>query len=181
MKRIFLPILLGVLMISAVLPSAVVFAGNDVPGRQRKQKVKESVLRVKPITGTWINLAYKDVRNRYTNPQSFDNTDPELWKAKVRELSAMGIEYLVFMEVANEGKAYYPSQLMPWWYDKDKQSPVEAILDEAARYDMKVFMSTGWAKDQDDNLQDPAIKQRQLQIMEELAVFYKNHKAFYGW
>ena len=67
MKRIFLPILLGVLMISAVLPSAVVFAGNDVPGRQRKQKVKESVLRVKPITGTWINLAYKDVRNRYTN------------------------------------------------------------------------------------------------------------------
>lgn len=178
MKRIFLPILLGVLMISAVLPSAVVFAGNDVPGRQRKQKVKESVLRVKPITGTWINLAYKDVRNRYTNPQSFDNTDPELWKAKVRELSAMGIEYLVFMEVANEGKAYYPSQLMPWWYDKDKQSPVEAILDEAARYDMKVFMSTGWAKDQDDNLQDPAIKQRQLQIMEELAVFYKNHKAF---
>jgi hypothetical protein len=29
MKRIFLPILLGVLMISAVLPSAVVFAGND--------------------------------------------------------------------------------------------------------------------------------------------------------
>ena len=113
MKRIFLPILLGVLMISAVLPSAVVFAGNDVPGRQRKQKVKESVLRVKPITGTWINLAYKDVRNRYTNPQSFDNTDPELWKAKVRELSAMGIEYLVFMEVANEGKAYYPSQLMP--------------------------------------------------------------------
>ena len=51
----------------------------------------------------------------------------------------MGIEYLVFMEVANEGKAYYPSQLMPWWYDKDKQSPVEAILDEAARYDMKVL------------------------------------------
>ena len=152
MKRNFLPILLGLLMISAVLPSAVVFAGNDVSGRQRKQKVKESVLRVKSITGTWINLAYKDVRNRYTNPQSFDNTDPELWKAKVRELSAMGIEYLVFMEVANEGKAYYPSQLMPWWYDKDKQSPVEAILDEAARYDMK-----------------------------ELAVFYKNHKAFYGW
>lgn len=39
-------------------------------------------------------------------------------------------------------------------------------------------MSTGWAKDQDDNLQDPAIKQRQLQIMEELAVFYKIIKPF---
>ena len=42
-------------------------------------------------------------------------------------------------------------------------------------------MSSGWAKDQDDNLLDPAIKERQLQIMEELASLYKNHKAFYGW
>ena len=40
--------------------------------------------------------------------------DPKLWTAKVRELANMGIEYLVFMEVANEGKAYYPSKLMPW-------------------------------------------------------------------
>ena len=136
---------------------------------------------VKPITGTWINLAYKDVRNKYTNPQNFDNTDPKLWESKVRELSEMGIEYLVFMEVANEGKSYYPSKMMSWLYDKNKKSPVEAILDEAAKYGMKVFMSTGWAKDQDDNLLDPAIKQRQLQIMEELAALYKNHKAFYGW
>lgn len=55
---------------------------------------------MKPVTGSWINLAYKDVRNKYTNPQSFDNMDPKLWEAKVRELSAMGIEYLVLMEVA---------------------------------------------------------------------------------
>ena len=75
---------------------------------------------VKPITGTWINLAYKDVRNKYTNPQNFDNTDPKLWESKVRELSEMGIEYLVFMEVANEGKSYYPSKMMSWLYDKNK-------------------------------------------------------------
>lgn len=63
-------------------------------------------------------------------------------------MSAMGIEYLVFMEVANEGKSYYPSQIMPWWYNKDKKSPVDAILDEAAKHNMKIFMSSGWAKDQ---------------------------------
>lgn len=133
----------------------------------------KSVSVIQPITGTWINLAYKDVRNKYTNPQHFDNTDPKLWTAKVRELANMGIEYLVFMEVANEGKAYYPSKLMPWVYNDKLQSPVDAILDEAARHDMKVFMSTGWAKDQDDNLLDPAIRERQLQIMEELASLYK--------
>lgn len=37
-------------------------------------------------------------------------------------------------------------------------------------------MSTGWAKDQDDNLLDPVIKERQLQIMEELASLYKTIK-----
>lgn len=52
---------------------------------------------VKPITGTWINLAYQDVRNQYTNPPYIDNTDPYLWEAKVEELAQMGMEYLVFM------------------------------------------------------------------------------------
>lgn len=37
---------------------------------------------VKPITGTWINLAYRDVRNKYTNPTVSDNTGPELWGAE---------------------------------------------------------------------------------------------------
>lgn len=42
-------------------------------------------------------------------------------------------------------------------------------------------MSSGWAKDQDDNLLDPAIKERQLQIMEELASLYKTQDVSYGW
>ena len=126
-------------------------------------------------------MAYKDVRNKYTNPQYFDNTDPELWESKVNELANMGIEYLVLMEVANEGKAYYPSKIMPWLYNQTKTSPVDAILNAASKHKMKVFLSTGWAKDQDDNLRDPQIKERQLQIMEELASLYRNSKAFYGW
>lgn len=39
-------------------------------------------------------------------------------------------------------------------------------------------MSSGWAKDQDDNLLDPAIKERQLRIMEELASLYKTTRPF---
>jgi hypothetical protein len=173
--------MLGLLGLLAVLPIISACAGNKGSDESRKEKMVQSVSVVQPITGTWINLAYKDVRNKYTNPQHFDNMDPKLWTAKVRELANMGIEYLVFMEVANEGKAYYPSKLMPWLYNDKLQSPVDAILDEAAKHGMKVFMSTGWAKDQDDNLLDPVIKERQLQIMEELASLYKNHKAFYGW
>ena len=134
-----------------------------------------------PITGTFINLPYQDVRNKYTNPAEMDGTDPQMWTAKIAEMKNMGMEYLIFMSVANEEKAYYPSKLMDWHYPADRQSPVDAIMDAAAEHGMKVFMSTGWAKDQDDNLRDPAIKGRQIEMMEELAGLYGDHQAFYGW
>ena len=137
--------------------------------------------KVLPVTGTFLNLAYQDVRNKYTNPPGSDNTDPALWRAKVSEMKKMGMEYLVLMAVANEGLSYYPSSLMEWQYPKWRQSPVEAIMEAASENGMKVFMSTGWAKDQDDNLRDPAIKGRQIEMMTELARIYGRHPAMYGW
>ena len=128
--------------------------------------------KVLPVTGTFLNLSYQDVRNKYTNPPGSDNTDPALWRAKVLEMKKMGMEYLVLMAVANEGMSYYPSSLMGWQYPKLRQSPVDAIMDAASENGMKVFMSTGWAKDQDDNLRDPAIKGRQIEMMTELAGIY---------
>ena len=139
------------------------------------------VKEVLPVTGTFINLPYQDVRNKYTNPQFIDHTDPQLWAAKVEEMHKMGMEYLVFMSVANEQRAYYPSKLMDWHYPSWRQSPVDAVMDAAAKYGMKVFMSTGWAKDQDDNLRDSKIKGRQIEMMAELAGLYGDHPAMYGW
>ena len=136
---------------------------------------------VLPVTGTFINLPYQDVRNKYTNPQDVDNDAPWMWYTKVEEMKEMGMEYLVFMSVANECKAYYPSGLMEWHYPASQPSPVDVIMDAAAERGMKVFMSTGWAKDQDDNLRDPKIKARQIEMMEELAGLYGDHPAFYGW
>ena len=136
---------------------------------------------VLPVTGTFINFPYQDVRNKYTNPHDIDCTQPRLWYTKVAEMKEMGMEYLVFMSVANECKAYYPSKLMDRHYPASQQSPVDAVMDAAAWQGMKVFMSTGWAKDQDDNLRDPKIKARQIEMMEELAGLYGDHPAFYGW
>lgn len=136
---------------------------------------------IKPVTGTFINLAHQDVRNKYTNPEGVDMTSPELWHQKIAEMGAMGMEYLIFMAVANDGCAYYPSELMPHHYPAGRKSPVEAIMDAAAEQGMKVFMSTGWAENQDDNLRIPRIKQRQMDMMAELASLFGNHDAFYGW
>ena len=136
---------------------------------------------VLPITGTFLNLPYQDVRNKYTNPLSMDYTDPDFWTTKVGEMAKMGMEYIVLMAVANEGQSFYPSKLMPWVYNPTLKSPVDAIMDAAAVNGIKVFMSTGWAKDQDDNLRDPAIKGRQIEMMKELAGIYGDHEAMYGW
>ena len=95
MKKKFQMIGFALSVLLVALPVVTVGADNAASGKQKKEKTTESALRVKPVTGSWINLAYKDVRNKYTNPQSFDNMDPKLWEAKVRELAAMGIEYLV--------------------------------------------------------------------------------------
>ncbi len=122
-----------------------------------------------PITGSWVNLFYQDVRNKYTNPENMDNTDPDFWQAKIREMHNLGIEYIIFMATANEGKAAYPSKIMPHNYNRAKKSPVCAIMDEADKLGMKVLMSIGWAKNQDDNLRIPAILQRQKDIMSEMA------------
>lgn len=175
MKHIpFIAILFASLIISS--------CGNATrPALESYSQTGQTVGSVLPITGTFLNLPYQDVRNKYTNPLSMDYTDPDFWTSKVHEMAQMGMEYLVLMAVANEGQSYYPSKLMPWVYDPALKSPVDAIMDAAAEHDMKVFMSTGWAKDQDDNLRDPAIKGRQIEMMNELAGLYGGHPAMYGW
>ena len=164
-----------------VLAIMLAACGNRVTNKSAESVSPVQVEHVLPVTGTFINLPYQDVRNKYTNPPHIDNTDPQMWAAKIAEMKKIGMEYLVFMSVANEGKAYYPSKLMGWQYPEWRQSPVDAIMDAAAEHGMKVFMSTGWAWDQDDNLRDPKIKGRQIQMMEELAGIYGDHPAMYGW
>lgn len=136
---------------------------------------------VKPIRGTWLNLTYQDVRNKYMNPAHIDDTNPELWRLKIKELSEMGVSYLVILAVANDQKSFYPSDFMPPAYPANRESPVEAIMNAADEHDMHVFMSCGWAKSQLDNLRDPEIRKIQRQIMQETAQKFGKHKSFFGW
>lgn len=133
------------------------------------------------VRGTFINFAYQDERNKYMNPEGVDATSSELWRLKIDELSEMGIEYVILMYVANEGKSFYPSEFMPPAYPAGKESPVEAIMRSAEEHGIKVFMSTGWAKDQDDNPGLPEVHAIQIKIMNETAGLFSKYKSFYGW
>ena len=95
MKKKFQMIGFALSVLLVTLPVATVGADNAASGKQKKEKTTESALGVKPVTGSWINLAYKDVRNKYTNLQYFDNTDPGMWEQKVKELGVqMGTPFL---------------------------------------------------------------------------------------
>jgi len=136
---------------------------------------------VKPVKGTWVNLSYQDVRNKYMNPPHVAYKSAQFWEKKIAELSEFGIEYIIIMAVANEQKSFYPSDFMEPAYNMGEKSPVEAILETADKLDMKVFMSSGWAINQDDDLSIPEIKETQEKIMFEIATKFKHHKSFFGW
>ena len=136
---------------------------------------------VKPIRGTWLNLFHQDARNDYTNPRDVDMFSPELWRTKIKEMSGMGIKYLIFLAVANEGKAAYESDFMPPIYAAGQESPVSVIMKTADAQGMKVFMSFGWANNQDDKMSKPNIRKLHLKIMRECARKFGGHSSFYGW
>lgn len=137
---------------------------------------------IKPITGTFVNLFYQDVRNKYMNPYGNATDQSAMWHEKIGEMANMDINTLVFMAVANNDSAAYPSRIMPPAYPAAaKESPVDAIMAEADARGMQVFMSIGWAHDQDDDISKPAIRQRQVAIMRELAEKYGNRPSFHGW
>jgi hypothetical protein len=136
---------------------------------------------VEPVRGTWINFVYQDERNKYMNPNELDNTSPELWRLKVQELSEMGVKYVIILFVALEGKSFYPSNFMPSAYPADRESPVEAIMNASDKHGLKVFMSTGWANDMDENPGLDEVKEIQLKIMHETTKLYSGHPSFYGW
>ena len=139
--------IIHILALAAALLTGCKSSENNVTAGQNSMVVEACTAEVLPIKGTFINLPYQDVRNLYTNPPYIDNTDPQMWETKIAEMKKMGMEYLIFMSVANERKAYYPSKLMKWHYPEWRKSPVDAVMDAAAEHGMKVFMSTGWAVD----------------------------------
>ena len=83
-------------IISSIIAAALLICGCNGRDRQESKNITGRTLpsaelaEVLPITGTFINLPYQDVRNKYTNPQHLDCTDPSLWVAKIEEMKEMG-------------------------------------------------------------------------------------------
>ena len=81
-----------ILSLAAALMICVCKESGQTPGNQETDTVSVTeASEILPVTGTFVNLPYQDVRNKYTNPPHIDNTDPQMWATKIAEMKKMEI------------------------------------------------------------------------------------------
>ena len=138
---------------------------------------------IKPIMGSWFEFVHGFApEGKYWN-QVLPGFSEAQWKAKIKEISETGMEYLVLMAVANEGKTFYPSTLQPR-YDYACPDPLEAVLSAADEYGIKFFVSNDfWSdwRDESKMMTNAEVAKLRERGMEEVAGKYAHHKSFYGW
>lgn len=130
-----------------------------------------------PLTGTWISFFHQDARNNYTNPDAAEETN---WGSMVDDLADLGMEKFIVMAMANQGTAAYPSRLRSV-IRNEAGTPLDAVMESAASRGAGVYLSTGWANDQMDDLGSDDVVAGQLEILAEAAELYGSHPAFEGW
>jgi len=138
---------------------------------------------IKPISGSWFEFTHGFApEGKYWN-SVLPQFTTEQWKAKVKEIRETGMEYLVLMAVANDGRTFYPSKLQPR-YDYACADPLEAILSAADECGIKFFVSNDfWADWREGNKMMTSAEVAALREkgMEEVAEKYSHHHSFYGW
>ena len=135
------------------------------------------------IHGTFFEFHHHNTaEGKYWNP-TIDNFQAEDWREKVREIAAAGMEYIVVMATALYEQCYFKSSVYPF-AQIPCDDPIEAVLDEADKQNIKVFLGNGffgdWLQAQ-VNIVDEDVIGRSFRAMEELAALYSHHKSFYGW
>lgn len=147
----------------------------------------------KKIDGAWISFVHwSDVEGQRWNSEIKKMTD-EQWKEMVRAMHEIGMNIIVVQEVCRneqyvrkhnketqgyKGKAFYPSKIYPRYKDLKAEDPLEAVLSEADRLQMYVFIGVGlyaWF----DFTQGSLAWHKSL--VTELFNMYSHHPSFYGW
>lgn len=135
------------------------------------------------IDGTFFEFRHHNTaEGKYWN-STLETFKAEQWRAKIREISQLGMEYVVLMATALYDKCYFKSEVFPF-AGTLCEDPIEALLSEADECGIKVFLGNGfygdWRKP-NYNIKTREVIDRSFRAMEELAALYSHHKSFYGW
>ncbi len=135
------------------------------------------------ITGSWFDFFHcnpyeGDMWNAAT--QKFTAED---WDLKLTEMAEAGLDTLVLLSVALHGKAFYPSEVLPWRWDTVCPDPLEAVLKAGDRLGMQLFLGLGFFTTPimgSLSIQGDSSQLRH-EVAEELIARYSRHQSFAGW
>lgn len=161
---------------------------------ERMVEVLPSAVRsTRTIDGAWAGIVHwSETEAKYWNSDIRKLTDTG-WREQVRGMHQVGMDTIVIQEVfRNEayqgdgsiaahgyhGLAYYPSKLYPGRVSMTAYDPIEAILSEADRQGMNVFLGIGAYAWFDFS---PEALTWSKQVATELWQRYGRHPSFYGW
>ena len=144
---------------------------------------------MKHINGSWLEIHHFNIKEgKYFNPMSHNFTNRQ-WKEKVKEMASLKMKYIVLMGVAitdtkDHTEVFYPSKHFKKAKMIKATDPVKAILSEASKQNMKVFVGAGtfgyWA-DVYNNMTNSMVHEKTLLVMKELYELYGHYDSFYGW
>lgn len=168
-------------------------------GEKRYTKTKEieiidsSIRSTRQIDGAWAGIYHwSEAEGKHWNQDIKKMTD-EQWKEMVRSMHKIEMDIIVIQEVFRneiyvgkhdqnvdnyEGKAFYPSNLYPERMPIAAKDPVEAILSEADKHNMHVFIGVGmfaWFDFTKESLE------WHKRVATELWNKYGHHPSFYGF
>lgn len=163
------------------LGSVAAFAGTLVPQPTFARSTNKNDTIIKPISGSWIEFRHSADEGNLWN-DDLGRFTADQWKRKIFEMHEIGMEYLVLMGVADEGKPFYPSKLGPQ-IPMGCQDPLESILSAADECGIKFFVSNDfWGNlDAYTMMIDKDVQKIRFDSMEEIAEKYSHHESFYGW
>ncbi len=175
----------------------VILVAESPIGRVRAVREVEilpsAVRSTRMIGGAWVDIVHwSDAEARYYNADLQKLTEED-WQQQIQGMHAIGMNTVVVQEVFRNqayygkntiattgyhGKAFYPSALFQGRVAIASHDPLEAILSEADRLHMYVFLGVGnyaWFD------YSAASLEWHEKVAAELWHRYGHHPSLYGW
>ena len=145
------------------------------------------------MDGAWVGIAHwSEEEGRHWNSTIRKSSEAD-WREQIDGMHGIGMDTAVVQEsfrnqeyygrntistTGYQGLAYYPSELFPGRAQVTAHDPIEAILSEADRLQMNVFLGVGMCAWFDFSA---ASREWHKKVAEELWLRYGHHPSFYGW
>lgn len=137
----------------------------------------------KQITGTWFEFKHHSEAEGAPWNNILKNYTEADWRNLIADIKNKGMDHLVLLATALNNEAYFKTDIYPE-ASMNCKNPMEVLLSEADKQDMKVFISAGFYGDwhqAEHNMTSPDVTKRGFKAMDQICEQFGHHKSIYGW